>query len=59
MAASKGAIIVTGANGGLGTAIVQNIIARPKLAGYHGIYTVRGVAKATSLQSALEAAKSH
>lgn len=39
---SKGAILVTGANGGLGSAIVQNIISTPGLASnYTGIYAVR------------------
>jgi NAD(P)-dependent dehydrogenase (short-subunit alcohol dehydrogenase family) len=59
MSAPKGTIVVTGANGGLGTAIVQSIVARPELAAYHGVYTVRDVATATSLQSALQASKSH
>ncbi|KAI1211126.1 putative short-chain dehydrogenase [Annulohypoxylon truncatum] len=59
MTAPKGTILVTGANGGLGTAIVKNIIARPDLAAYHGVYTVRDVAAASSLQSALRTAKSH
>lgn len=58
MTAPKGTIVVTGANGGLGTAIVQSIVARPELAAYHGVYTVRDVATATSLQSALQASKS-
>ncbi|KAI0534426.1 hypothetical protein GGR58DRAFT_516144 [Xylaria digitata] len=42
MVSAKGSILVTGANGGLGSAIVQHIIDSPSLAKtYHGIYTVR------------------
>ncbi|TGJ78439.1 hypothetical protein E0Z10_g10323 [Xylaria hypoxylon] len=42
MASAKGSIVVTGANGGLGSAIVQHILDSPSLAKtYHGIYTVR------------------
>ncbi|KAI1098023.1 putative short-chain dehydrogenase [Jackrogersella minutella] len=59
MTAPKGTILVTGANGGLGTAIVKTIVTRPDLAAYNGVYTVRDVATATSLQSTLKTAKSH
>lgn len=59
MSDPKGTIVATGANGGLGTAIVQSIVARPELAAYHGVYTVRDVATATSLQLALKASKFH
>jgi len=38
---SKGTIIVTGANGGIGSAIVSRIFTSPDLASYYGIYTVR------------------
>lgn len=41
MAAVNGAILLTGANGGLGTAIVDATVSRPELSGCHGIYTVR------------------
>lgn len=57
--ASKGSIVVTGANGGLGCAIVHKIAGIQKFSAHHGIYTVRNLAKATSLQSILKASKSH
>jgi NAD(P)-dependent dehydrogenase (short-subunit alcohol dehydrogenase family) len=36
-----GSILVTGANGGIGSAIISRIHRTPELASYHGIYTVR------------------
>lgn len=59
MAAPNGTILLTGANGGLGTAIVDVIVSKPDLSGYHGIYTVRDPNTATTLKSALRATKSH
>lgn len=57
MTASKGSILLTGANGGLGTAIVYKIISSPDLApSYHGIYTVRQVERATTLSSLIQSA---
>ncbi|EHK17485.1 uncharacterized protein TRIVIDRAFT_226446 [Trichoderma virens Gv29-8] len=57
---SKGTIIVTGANGGLGSAIVQNILGTPDLASnYTGVYAVRKVATAAQLQAALSRAPSN
>ncbi|UKZ79586.1 hypothetical protein TrVFT333_007344 [Trichoderma virens FT-333] len=57
---SKGTIIVTGANGGLGSAIVQNIVGTPDLASnYTGVYAVRKVATAAQLQAALSRAPSN
>ncbi|KAF2009348.1 putative short-chain dehydrogenase [Aaosphaeria arxii CBS 175.79] len=54
MADPRGTIIVTGANGGLGTAIVSQIISAPDLnASYHGIYIARNVATAKSLDTAI------
>ncbi|KAL7935318.1 NAD(P)-binding protein [Trichoderma chlorosporum] len=54
---SKGTIIVTGANGGLGSAIVQKIIGTPDLASnYTGVYAVRRAATATTLKAALSRA---
>ncbi|KAL6904416.1 hypothetical protein GGI43DRAFT_319564 [Trichoderma evansii] len=51
---SKGTILVTGANGGLGSAIVQNIISTPDLASnYTGVYAVRKAVTATTLQGIL------
>ncbi|KAI0406327.1 hypothetical protein F4802DRAFT_111052 [Xylaria palmicola] len=55
----KGSILVTGANGGLGSAIVQHIVGSPSLAGtYHGLYTVRGVDRAAAVQRVLLKAES-
>lgn len=59
MASTHGTILLTGANGGLGTAILKSIIADSELATNHGIYTVRGAATATAVQSSLQGAKSH
>ncbi|KAL7789383.1 hypothetical protein V8C37DRAFT_214401 [Trichoderma ceciliae] len=57
--ASKGTILVTGTNGGLGSAIVQNILSTPNLASnYTGLYAVRKAATATKLQAALARAPS-
>ena len=57
MASSKGSILVTGANGGLGTAIVARILKTNELASnYEGIYTVRKAATASQLQGALKKA---
>lgn len=54
---SKGTVIVTGANGGLGSAIVQNILGTPDLASnYTGVYAVRKAATATKLNAALSRA---
>lgn len=39
-------ITVTGANGGLGSAIICHIANSPELAEYHGLYTVRSSSKA-------------
>jgi NAD(P)-dependent dehydrogenase (short-subunit alcohol dehydrogenase family) len=61
MSTSKGSILVTGTNGGLGSAIVADILNKPELASsYTGLYTVRKAATATRLQKILSAApKSH
>lgn len=63
MAVSKGTIVVTGANGGLGSAIVSKIVSTPELAAYHGLYTVRNASTASALhsmlQSAIKAASPH
>ncbi|KAK8008210.1 hypothetical protein PG991_010761 [Apiospora marii] len=57
MAASKGSIVLTGANGSLGRAIVSNIVSSPEFAHYHGVYTVRNTATATELGDVLQAQK--
>lgn len=55
MADREGTILLTGANGGLGSAIVSKILSSPDLASsYHGIYTVRQVDRATALNSLLQ-----
>lgn len=59
MKAINGTILLTGANGGLGTAIVDTVVSRPELSGCHGIYTVRDASTATALQSSLRATQSH
>lgn len=54
MTPRRGTILLTGANGGLGSAIVSKIISSPDLAtSYHGIYTVRRVDRAATLDSLL------
>ncbi|KAI0859748.1 NAD(P)-binding protein [Xylaria cubensis] len=53
----KGTIIVTGANGYLGSAIARYIVSSPELEDYHSIFTVRNSSAAnTRLKSALKAA---
>ncbi|KAJ8125732.1 hypothetical protein O1611_g7906 [Lasiodiplodia mahajangana] len=58
MSSEKGSIFITGANGGLGSTIVQHMINSPALAKtYHGVYTVRNVEGATAVKSVLQKAK--
>ncbi|KAH8156637.1 hypothetical protein CIB48_g11609 [Xylaria polymorpha] len=58
MASAKGSIFVTGANGGLGSAIVQHIVKTPSLAkNYYGLYTVRNTERAAAVQDVLRDAK--
>jgi len=59
MAITKGTILITGANGGLGSAIVKQIASQPELSAYHGLYTVREATSALSLGSALAGSPSH
>lgn len=59
MTASSGTILLTGANGGLGTAIVDTIASRSELSSCHGLYAVRDASNAPSLQSSLQAARTH
>ncbi|KAK8061921.1 hypothetical protein PG994_008287 [Apiospora phragmitis] len=54
MAASKGSIVLTGANGSLGRGIVSGIVSSPEFATYHGIYTVRDASTATPLRDILQ-----
>jgi NAD(P)-dependent dehydrogenase (short-subunit alcohol dehydrogenase family) len=54
MTALKGTIVLTGANGGLGNAVVSQIATSPQLgASYHGVYAVRNTVSAHSLDVAL------
>ncbi|KAI1173440.1 putative short-chain dehydrogenase [Nemania sp. FL0916] len=57
--AAKGTILVTGANGGLGSAIVQQIASKPEFSAYHGLYTVRDTTNAPALTSALTHGPTH
>lgn len=59
MSSSKGTILVTSANGGLGSSIAQRIDSLPELAAYHRLYTVRDASTATTLASALESSSTH
>ncbi|KAH8760594.1 putative short-chain dehydrogenase [Diaporthe sp. PMI_573] len=43
--APKGTVLLTGANGGLGVAMVKKIVLRPDLANLHGIYLLEDVRK--------------
>ncbi|PVH99860.1 putative short-chain dehydrogenase [Periconia macrospinosa] len=58
MASLKGTILITGANGGLGSALVRSISSSPELRSYHGICTVRNADIAPSLGSVLSHAPS-
>ena len=53
MAGLKGSIILTGSNGGLGSAIVSSILKSAHAPQYRGLYTVRNPSTASSLQSVL------
>ncbi|KAF2730930.1 putative short-chain dehydrogenase [Polyplosphaeria fusca] len=53
MASARGTIFITGANGGLGSALVSHITSSPELSSYHGIYTVRDADNAPVVGSAL------
>ncbi|KAF2992895.1 hypothetical protein E8E14_000309, partial [Neopestalotiopsis sp. 37M] len=58
-AAATGTILITGANGGLGNAMVQHIVSKPELAAYHGLYTVRDTTHAPDLTAALAHGPAH
>ncbi|KAH8881860.1 NAD(P)-binding protein [Thozetella sp. PMI_491] len=54
MASVEGTIVVTGANGGLGSSIVTHIVQRPELSSkYHGVFIVRNRDTATTLKGVL------
>lgn len=52
-ATPKGTILVTGANGELGSAIARHLASSPGLTEYHGLFTVRDASAPKSLWSAL------
>ena len=54
MSSLKGTIILTGANGGLGSAFVAHFLKTPQAALYKGIYTVRDPSTAHNLHSILK-----
>lgn len=58
MSPKNGTILLTGANGALGTAIVSRILQRPDLASNQTIYTVRKASSAPQLSKALSRAPS-
>lgn len=49
----KGTIVLTGANGSLGSTMASQIASTPELAAYHGLYAVRDAKAAPVLRSAL------
>lgn len=51
MADSKGTIVLTGANGGLGSAIAEQIASTTEFTSYHTIYTVRNATTARDFES--------
>ncbi|KAI1660721.1 putative short-chain dehydrogenase [Daldinia decipiens] len=53
MSAMKGTVLVTGANGGLGSAIAKQASSQPNFNGYHSLFAVRDATKASALRSAL------
>ena len=59
VASAKGTILVTGANGGLGSAIAEQIASKPEFSAYHGLYTVRDTKHAPDLTSALTHSATH
>ncbi len=59
MATPKGSILITGANGGLGSAIVSQITSSPLGSEYHGLYTVRNPKTAETLNDILRRTPAH
>jgi NAD(P)-dependent dehydrogenase (short-subunit alcohol dehydrogenase family) len=56
---SKGTILITGANGSLGSAAAARIASTADVAGHYGIYTVRDASNAPALKAALNPANTH
>lgn len=53
MGETRGTILITGANGALGSAMVREIVASPSYSSCYGIYTVRDISSASSLEASL------
>ncbi|KAI9155029.1 Short-chain dehydrogenase iccH [Paramyrothecium foliicola] len=58
MASPKGTIVLTGANGGLGSAVARHIVQSPDLSDYHALFLVRSTEKASTLNGILASAPS-
>ncbi|KAK8079213.1 NAD(P)-binding domain protein [Apiospora phragmitis] len=56
---SKGTILLTGSNGGLGNAIVRQLASPPNGSVYYGLYAVRDATAAPALRSTLAGYPSH
>lgn len=54
---ATGSILIAGANGGLGCALVSQVASTPGLRNFHGIHTARNAASATALDAALREAR--
>lgn len=54
MGGSRGTVLITGANGALGSAMMREIVASPSYRSCYGVYTVRDVSSASSLRTSLE-----
>ncbi|KAK2612084.1 hypothetical protein QQS21_001933 [Conoideocrella luteorostrata] len=52
--AKKGTIVLTGANGGLGAAVMDRMATRPELSNFHAVCTVRDTSSATTLRSKID-----
>lgn len=53
MNGTKGTILLTGANGGLGAAIAKQIASKPQFRAYHTLYMVRDADSAHNLEASL------
>lgn len=58
-AALKGTVFITGANGGLGSRIVHQIVHSAEFSSFYGVYTVRDPANATALDAKLKSGTDH
>lgn len=56
MATSKGTVLITGANGGLGSAFVSQFLKSPQASPYIGLFAVRNPSTAIALQKAVSSA---